>query len=861
MIGRKIHNYKILEKIGEGGMGIVYKAEDIMLKRIVALKFLHTKLTSDNDAKLRFINEARAISALEHPNICAIHEIKETPEGHIFIVLAYYSGETLQSQLAKRVFDFENCLNLGLQMISGIKTAHKKGIIHRDIKSSNIMLTDDNLAKIVDFGLAKLATRTGFTSKSTTVGSVAYMSPEYARGLALNEQTDIWSFGVVLYEAVTGVLPFKGDYEKPIIHSILNATPESIRKLNNSIPKAFEKIIMKCLEKDKSRRYQSAEEVYADLKKLQEESNSLKRDRAQRLKRIKRQLTFSALILTSLIVLIYFFGRSTLNQFKNVDLEIISPHRLTTTTTVFEIDPQLSPDGSSLAYVSEENGNMDIWTIRLATGEKKNLTEDNTDYDGVPAWSPDGSSIAYFSTYAGYGIYSLSARGGVPKKVISQSEVRSISWSPDGSLISFAAEGILYTVPASGGRRNRVELPNSCLDHSWSTEGEHIVYTAGEYSSRSIYVKRLDDSAPVRVTSTPDLYYTPVWINDAQKIFFKLNQKGTRDIWWMHVDHQGYSKEPYTPLTSGLDIYDFSISPDLSKITYSRGRKHSDIYSIPVDPPDVYKIDQARQITTENQWKDHLSISHNHKCIAFNSTRSGSHCIWCMDIDTKQMRRISPENMDAVYPVWSPDDSTIMFNSYVNNNSDIYTISVSDGAVRQITNTPYNEYFPSWSPDGSNIIYTSDRSGNQDIWLQHLNDGTLRQLTTNKANDHYAVYCPLSHDIAFISKRSGNWEIYIINPHTMEERRLTYIQSATMIGHTWATDGKSLFFTYDPRAANPGRKIWNVDIENGAIRKLLDFTGRDIEGAPMYSLATDGIQVYFMKQKHESDLWLGEIGH
>ncbi|MEE4311215.1 MAG: protein kinase [candidate division KSB1 bacterium] len=861
MIGRKIHNYKILEKIGEGGMGIVYKAEDIMLKRIVALKFLHSKLTRDNDAKLRFINEARAISALEHPNICAIHEIKETPEGRIFIVLAYYSGESLQSQLEKRVFDFEEGLNLGLQMISGIKTAHKKGIIHRDIKSSNIMLTDDNLAKIVDFGLAKLATRAGFTSNSTTVGSLAYMSPEHAQGLPVNEQTDIWSFGVVLYEALTGELPFKGEYEKPIIYSILKSTPESIRTLNKSIPKAFEKIILKCLEKDKSRRYQSADEVYADLNKLKEESSSRKRDRAQSLKRIKRHSILTAFILILLFFLINFYGKSTLNQLQDVDLEIVSPHRLTTTTTVFEIDPQISPDGSSLAYVSDENGNMDIWTLQLATGERKNLTEDNTDYDGVPAWSPDGSSIAFFSRCDGYGIYTISGQGGAPRKVISQSEVRSISWAPDGSLISFAAEGILYTVPVSGGKRDRIELPTSCLDHSWAADGEHIVYTAGEYSSRFIYVKRLDNSAPVQVTSTPDLYYTPVWLKDAQKIFFKLNRKGTRDIWWIDVDHQGHSREQYSPLTSGLDIYDFSLSKDLSIITYSRGKKHCDIYAIPAEFSGVCNIEQARQITSENQYKDHLSISHDNNYLAFNSTRSGRHCIWIMDIDGKYMRRISPENMDAVNPRWSPDDSTIAFHFYKNGNSDIYTISVRDESVRQITQTSHNEYYPSWAPDGSNIVFASDQSGNQDIWLQHLDDGTLRQLTMNKAKDHYPSYSRISHDIAFISNRTGTWEIYVLNPHTMEERQLTHIQSTTIIGHTWAIDGKSIFFTHDPRAENPGRKIWNVNVKSGAVHKVLDFTGRDIEGAPLASLATDGIHLYFMRQKHESDIWLGEISH
>ena len=241
-------------------MGTVYKAEDVKLRRAVALKFLAPELTRDEDAKRRFIHEAQAASALDHPNICSIFDVDETPEGQLFIAMACYDGESLKERIARRRLDVREAFEIAFSVAQGLGRAHAANIIHRDIKPANVMLTTDGFVKIVDFGLAKLIGRSRVTGSGTTLGTVAYMSPEQARSEEVDAPTDVWALGVMLYEMLTGQLPFRGEIGQAMIYSILNETPPPIRELRPEVPEACATIVMKCLEKDPARRYQSAAE-------------------------------------------------------------------------------------------------------------------------------------------------------------------------------------------------------------------------------------------------------------------------------------------------------------------------------------------------------------------------------------------------------------------------------------------------------------------------------------------------------------------------------------------------------------------------------------------------------------------------
>ncbi len=315
MIGQIVSHYKIIEKLGEGGMGVVYKASDIRLKRQVALKFLPPELTKDPEAKHRFLREAEATSLLDHPNICTVYEIDETADGQVFIAMPFYEGQTLKDRIYGGAkpgpLEFPELLDISLQIASGLARAHEAGIIHRDIKSANVCLTRHGEAKILDFGLAKLKGRTQLTQTRLAMGTVTHMSPEQARGEEVDQRSDIWSLGVVMYEMATGQAPFRGDYDQAIIYSLINEEPDSVAALNPKIPKEFEPIIKKALAKDRAKRFQNVSELIDELQRIEE--LHVKKNKTGKASIIgKKHLIFTwrsatAIFLLSLIILMAYF--------------------------------------------------------------------------------------------------------------------------------------------------------------------------------------------------------------------------------------------------------------------------------------------------------------------------------------------------------------------------------------------------------------------------------------------------------------------------------------------------------------------------------------------------------------------------
>lgn len=271
MIGQTISHYRILEKLGKGGMGVVYKAQDTFLDRLVALKFLPPTHSPSDEDKARFIHEAKAASSLDHPNICTVHEINETSAGQSFLAMAYYEGKVLSEVIKDGPLKIDEALDIAMQIANGLNAAHEKGIVHRDIKSSNVMETKSGQIKILDFGLAKKAGATLLTKSSATIGTVPYMSPEQARGETVNQRTDIWSLGVLLYEMITGRLPFRSEYNEALVYFILNEDPPPVTSLRSDVPMELERIVQKAMQKVRSERYQRVEELLTDLRVLQKQ--------------------------------------------------------------------------------------------------------------------------------------------------------------------------------------------------------------------------------------------------------------------------------------------------------------------------------------------------------------------------------------------------------------------------------------------------------------------------------------------------------------------------------------------------------------------------------------------------------------
>jgi len=314
VIGKTVSHYRVLEKLGEGGMGLVYKAEDLTLGRTVALKFLPPELTRDPAAKERFKHEARAASALDHPNICTIHEIGETEDGQMFIAMACYEGETLKKKIERGPMDPHEAIKVAVQVGEGLAKAHGRGIVHRDIKPANVMITDDNVAKILDFGLAMLAGQVRLTKTPSTLGTVAYMSPEQASGREIDHRTDIWSLGVVLYEMIAGRLPFRGEHEQAMMYSILNEEPLPLVSGHSGLPKEIVTILEKALAKDPGKRYELMSEMISDLrsceKKLEDAKASSGVGRPTRLKKLLPYVLTGCAALVAVIIIgrVYLFA-------------------------------------------------------------------------------------------------------------------------------------------------------------------------------------------------------------------------------------------------------------------------------------------------------------------------------------------------------------------------------------------------------------------------------------------------------------------------------------------------------------------------------------------------------------------------
>jgi TolB-like protein/predicted Ser/Thr protein kinase len=346
MIGETISHYRILEKLGEGGMGIVYKAEDIKLRRTVALKFLPPELMRDAEAKKRFIREAQAAAALDHPNICTVYEVGEA-EDKTFISMAYIEGESLKQRLESGSLELGDALGIAAQAAEGLKAAHAKGVIHRDMKSANVMITPEGKAKIMDFGLAKTAEATRVTRTGTTLGTVAYMSPEQALGQEIDQRTDIWSLGVMLYELLTGRLPFKGDLDPAIMYAIINENHDSVTSIKPSVPLEVERVVDQTLAKDPTKRYQSAGELSEALDELREGLDLLpKRSHLQvKLIRQRKRIAWTAVAAIAVIVLAFFGIRYFTGATRAIDSIAVLPFEdITSDTTLAHLTVGMTND-------------------------------------------------------------------------------------------------------------------------------------------------------------------------------------------------------------------------------------------------------------------------------------------------------------------------------------------------------------------------------------------------------------------------------------------------------------------------------------------------------------------------------------
>jgi Tol biopolymer transport system component/predicted Ser/Thr protein kinase len=680
MIGKTVSHYRILEKLGEGGMGVVYKAHDTKLDRVVALKFLPHYLTSDPTEKERFYHEARAASALLHANVAVVFEINGQDD-QLFIAMEYVEGKTLKEILEEEPLTIKQVLDIAIQVCDGLAAAHEKGIVHRDIKSENIIVTGKGQPKITDFGLAKMKGAAKLTKTGSTLGTAAYMSPEQARGEEVDHRSDIFSFGVVLYEMLTGRLPFRGEHHAALLYSILNDEPQPIVRFNEKATPEIEHIVAKALEKDRDDRYQHADEMLADLRRERKKIDYVKTGTvaapaAAEARRSRRQLSrrlwygLGALAVLIVVAIAYLF---IWKQPSRVVLNPDMTFRVLPTPFAEVGSPGLSQDGNWAAFpAADENGIASIQFMNTTSGESRRITSDYQSwYVGGADVSPDGSQVVYNRENESGSrpeIAIVSSVGGPSKRIVDLGW--GPRWRPDGQRIGYvcikgygsqSGKAEIRTVRPNG-TDDRCELVDSTSTEarrfSWSPDGRSVCWI--RYFSeqwKELIVYELSTKKARQVTFDKKGISDVCWAPNGQ-IVFSSNKTGNYNLWM--VPESGGAA---TQITKGVgpDYY-IAISRDGSKLLYLQRQAIGHIWLAGTDGSNV------RQITFDDAFLWRVSFSPDGTQILFGFAQPvGSkegYLVCSIDRDGGNRKQLTSGEESINNPIMSPDGRWIIYGKH-----------------------------------------------------------------------------------------------------------------------------------------------------------------------------------------------------
>ncbi len=739
-------------------MGVVYKARDQHLDRFVAIKVLPPELVADPDRKRRFVQEAKAASALNHPNIITIHDIA-SDNGTDFIVMEYVQGKTLGQLIPRRGLKLNDVLKYAIQIADALAKAQAAGIIHRDLKPGNIMVDEGGLVKVLDFGLAKLTERPQigeeestqsippWTDEGTILGTAAYMSPEQAAGKSLDARSDIFSFGSVLYEMVTGQRAFHGDSKMSILASVLNQEPKPASEISRALPHDLEKIISRCLRKEPSRRFQHMADLKVALEELKEESDSRQlgvrenpnSPEPRRLSPV-RWVTIAAAGVSLALAGWLWFGRSA----KSPPQGPLTAVPLTAYPG-WELSPSFSPDGKQVVFVQAaaadagvyKTRNTDIYIKQIGVEEPFRLT-DHPAPDLSPAWSPDGQTIAFARQLSPERVaYIVKPQRGGPERTVAEFTgpkgaigmalfdwtSPSCTWTADSQalvVVGMNADrvGLLFRVVLQSAEKQLLMDPPSGLgdgDPAISPDGRDLVFSRKESTGRgdlwrlSVREDMTPLGKPERLTVDTPVNLHPAWMPEGSEIVYT---GGTG--WSVNRLFRLPLSRAARPVPLAVTGHAPAISRQANRLAYEVRRQDSNIWRVEV-PRLGAKPREAMKFMPSTHQEIEPRFSPDGTKIAFVSARSGSPEIWVCNNDGSQPFSLTSLGY-ANRPRWSPDGRRIVFYGHARGSLDIYVMDAEGGGLRQLTDHPSVDQNPDWSADGKWIYFQSDGRGSMRFW-------------------------------------------------------------------------------------------------------------------------------------------------
>jgi Tol biopolymer transport system component len=873
--GTMVGAYRVESLIEAGGMGEVYRARDLRLGRDVAVKVLSESFALHPDRRARLEREARLLAALNHPRIAAIYELAEV-EGAPALVLELVEGPTVADRLDEGPLPMVEALTLARQVAEALQAAHDKGIVHRDLKPANIKLARDGTAKVLDFGIAKVAdashpgltharlATSARTVEGSIVGTAGYMSPEQARGQAVDQRTDIWAFGCVLYEMLAGRKIFAGETLSDTIAAVLGREPDWTA-LPKRTPLHIRTLLRRCLQKDAARRppdLAGAQTVIGQCLAGRRSPDWIL-GLAREWLTWKRGLPWLAALLILAAGAWVFRRADSGPRFTN-------PRQVTVATGV-EDYPSWSPDNRSVVYESNQTGHWDIWVAGMGGGAPRNLTADHHGEDRYPSWSPDGSRIAFWSAREGGGYVVMPAEGGAVRRVASTPAMAAMHhtpavWSADGTelaSVTYQAAGkaldtLLDVTSLVTGETRRLKLPGiqeSRLDLSWSRDGRFIAYVdagSGYAETTQLRLLRLEDGSTVELTDARSNVRSPRWAPDGGALFFTSNRSGPSDLWRQRLDGRGDPQGDPQRVTAGVEIQHASFSADGSRLAYSKGRWLSNVWRVPLRDGGPATWADAMQITFEQAFIEAADLSPDGRRLAFSSDRMGNQDLWTMPAAGGEPVRVTDDPDPDWAPSWSPDGRQLAFYSNRTGDREIFVIPAAGGPARQLTSSPGLDAGTDWSPDGNEISFRSERTGSSDIWVVSADGERLRQLTAGPAIDYFSHWSPDGRWMGFTSNMGGTRQIWRVPAAGGAPERLSRGETQDFV---WSVDGTGIYYV---GGGEQSGNLWWLSLETRNETPVTDLRGR--RGAlGAFALATDGRWLYFTWREDVGDIWVMDV--